>query len=71
MTPEQKELFIALKAIELNDKYIYDLENEIKILDFKKREALRQLDIRKDQTKGIHLNYYRCLAEISHSVLDS
>lgn len=64
MTPEQKDLMIALSGIELNDRYIYDLENELKVLDFKKREAQKQLDARKAQTQGVHDYYYRTLNRI-------
>lgn len=64
VTPEQKEVMTALRGIELNDKYIYDLENDLRVLDYQRAELQKALDARKAQTKGIQDNYYKTLNRI-------
>lgn len=64
MTPEQKEIMIALRGIELNDKYIYDLKNDLRVLDMQREELQKTLAARQAQTKGIHDNYYKTLNRI-------
>jgi prefoldin subunit 5 len=70
MTPEQKDLFAALKGIELNDRAIYDLENKLRNLDYERAEIQRELDIYKARHPKIERNFEKRLAEQTGGTLN-